>query len=115
VRRVAKFVLVVAVVALAAAGYTRFAPVDAKNLTHSVVNGVGSSSLAEPRCDRVRPGAWRCVVDDSEGSENASTYDVRLRGVRCWTATRRPRSHVNPKLKRHASGGVRLRDRLRIL
>jgi hypothetical protein len=113
-RRLAVLAFVVVVVALAAAGYARLAPVDRKDLTHSVAQGVGGSSLAEPRCNRVRPRIWRCVVDDREGSGNASTYDVRLRGRRCWTASRRPRSFVNPKLKHRASGCVGLWDRVHI-
>jgi hypothetical protein len=102
----------VAVVAsvLAAVLWVHAAPVKPRHLTYSVANAVGGMAF-DAACRRVERH-WRCLIDDAEGSGNGSTYLVRMRGRRCWLASRTPGSFVNPKLKSRTSGCVGFWDRV---
>lgn len=104
-------IVMVVVAGIAAVLWVRLAPVKPKDLTHSVAGGVGGSAVAGSRCRR-HGDAWRCEIDGAEGSGNASTYRVRMRGRRCWSAVRVPHTHANPKLKRRARGCVGFSDRV---
>jgi hypothetical protein len=86
------------------------APMKPGHLTSSVADAVGGMAFGGS-CRRVERN-WRCVIDDAEGSGNASTYLVRMRGRRCWSASRTPGSFANPKLKSRARGCVGFWDRV---
>jgi hypothetical protein len=109
-RRLAVGALIVVIAAIA---YVRLAPVNASALAYSVAGEVGGSALTHHEC-RPRHDTWLCSIDDPEGSGNASDYTVRLRGRRCWTATRTG-GILNRRLRGRASGCVGLRDRIRLV
>lgn len=110
-RRLLWLCLVVVVASvLAAVLWVRAAPVKPRHLTYSVATAVGGMAF-DGSCRRVERH-WRCLIDDAEGSGNGSTYLVRMRGRRCWSASRTPGSFVNPELKSRASGCVGFWDRV---
>ena len=111
------FVVLTVLVALAVVGvygWVHLAPVGPRDLMYSVAGGSGGNLQIGSSCRRTKGEYWRCLIDDTEGSGNASTYRVRMKGRRCWTARWTPSSYANRQLRSRVSGCVGFWDRVRL-
>jgi hypothetical protein len=98
--------LVYAYLALPAIG-----DVNHRTLHTSVARAVGGELTVGPRGCRRTGEAYRCTVIAFPGDSNGTTYTVRKRGRRCWTAS--ARSPV-PEVPALARGCAKLREQGRV-
>ena len=85
--------------------------VNGRTLHTSVARQVGGDLSFGPRACTRGGGAWRCDVLAYQGDSNGTTYTVRKRGRRCWTArATRPTGEL-PALAR---GCAKLREQGRV-
>jgi hypothetical protein len=88
--------------------------VSGEALHRSVAAELGGTRAVGARsCTRLRATRWRCRVT-AEGGSDARRYSVRMRGRRCWTATRLAADdgESGGSLARRARGCVNLRHQL---
>ena len=85
--------------------------VNHRTLSTSVTRAVGGDlTLGRRGCSRVGD-AWRCTVLAFPGDSYGTTYTVRKRGRRCWTAVSRTPVPEVPALAR---GCAKLREQGRV-
>ena len=77
--------IVVVVVGLVQIFTTPPSPPSAEELAYSVTQEIGGTTLLGVEPCRRSGAAWRCSVEDREGSGNAVEYRVTVDG-RCWRA-----------------------------